>query len=379
MSAGARRFARGFSIVELMVAVTLALIVMAAVLSVFVASRASYSRTSGTASLSDGGRFALDFLQSSVRSAGYIACDNAGRNLSILNPAQFATALATNFGQGLAGFEATGTAAAGAYAVPVTSPASPIPVDGNLGDWVGGLDATLAGEVVQKNDVLVVYTTVANAQTVYVTSILDGASTFQVNALGSLAPNGHQMIAISDCSKSAVMWSTAAIGGAAPYLTVTHDLTGGLNNATALPTSFSIGSQVAPVDVAVYYIGRGADGDGALFRNDLNAGVNGTAFQATELVPDIEAMQILYGVDTTGTQTVSDYVTADLVPGIGPNGWGSVIGVKIALLAASQLNAVQKPTVAQVYNLLGTSVTAPLDTRARQVFEMTIGLRNQSQ
>jgi type IV pilus assembly protein PilW len=377
-----RSASRGFSIVELMVAVTLSLVVTAAVLSVFVASRASYSRTSGTASLSDGGRFALDFLQQSVRAAGYIVCAQATNNSSIVNPASFTSALAAFNSQGLAGYEATGTEAAGAYSVPSASPASPIPTDATLGDWIGGLDASLVSEVVKNNDVLVVYTTAANAQPSYITSIANGATTFQVNALGSLAANGHQLIAISDCSKSVVMWSTVAISGTAPYLTVTHDTTGGLNSGGTLPAaySFSAGSQVAPVDAAIYYIGQGEDGDGALFRNDLNSGANAPSFQATELVPDIEAMQILYGIDSTGTQqTVDDYVTADEVPIVSPNGWNGVISVKIALLAASQLNAVQKPTVANTYTLLGTTVTAPLDTRARQVFEMTIGLRNQSQ
>ena len=45
--------ARGFSLVELMVAVTLALIVSAGVISVFVGSRAAYQSTAGVAAVSD--------------------------------------------------------------------------------------------------------------------------------------------------------------------------------------------------------------------------------------------------------------------------------------------------------------------------------------
>ena len=69
----------GFSMIELMVAVTLALVVSAAAVAVFVASRSSYLSTSGTAALADGGRFALDFIQSSVRSAGFMACNTTSR------------------------------------------------------------------------------------------------------------------------------------------------------------------------------------------------------------------------------------------------------------------------------------------------------------
>ena len=47
-----------------------------------------------------------------------------------------------------------------------------------------------------------------------------------------------------------------------------------------------------------------------------------------------------------------------------------------AVLAASQLGAVPIPATQQTYNLLGTLVKVPQDSRARQVFEMTIGVRN---
>ena len=81
---------------------------------------------------------------------------------------------------------------------------------------------------------------------------------------------------------------------------------------------FTIGSQVVPADTIVFYIGVGADGDGALFRWESNGGVIGDANYSVneELVPDVESMQILYGVETAlsaDTQTVAQYVTADNV------------------------------------------------------------------
>jgi type IV pilus assembly protein PilW len=88
------------------------------------------------------------------------------------------------------------------------------------------------------------------------------------------------------------------------------------------------------------------------------------------LVPDIEAMQVLYGLDTNSTQTVSEYVTADQVPD-----FNTVMSVKVAVLAASAPGS-GKTAVANTFNLLGTTVTAPLDTRVRHVFEQTIAVRN---
>jgi type IV pilus assembly protein PilW len=352
--------ARGFSMVELMVAITLALIVTTGVISVFVGSRSAYQSTAGVGAVADGGRFALDFLQQGIRNAGYLACGTSQRAISILNPG--ATPLPFTFTQALGGFEANNTGAGGAYTVA----APPVAPDAALGDWTGGLDAALTGLVVKNADVLVVRETLRNTQASYVTAIVDGDNKFSVNAPGNLAHK--QLAVISDCAKSAVMQITNTPAGGGNVVVI-HDAVGiPGNSVSAFPVSFGIGSQVTPVDTIVYYIGQGADGDGALFAYDLNAG---NAFTATELVPDIEAMQVLYGVDTNGTQTVAEYLTADQVVD-----FNTVISVKVAVLAASQPGSMSIPAAAPTYTLLGNTVTAPRDSRARQVFEITVGVRN---
>jgi len=368
---------RGFSMVELMVAVTLALVVSAAAIAVFVASRSSYLSTSGTAALADAGRFALDFIQNGVRAAGYMACNTTARQTSLLSLPP--SPVYANFTQALGGFEAVGSAPGAAYttsATPVSLAAPAVP-DPTTSDWLSplgvapaGLDPALAGLVLQHNDVLVVYSQLRNAQTVYLTApISTGDTSFAVNTAGSLSAG--QLATVSDCAKSMVVWISSVAG-----TSVTLTSGGWPNNSvSSSPLSFAMGSEVAPVDTTIFYIGQGADGDGALFSYDLNGG--GT-FTATELVPDIEAMQILYGMDTTGTQTVGEYVTADaVVTATSPLlSFNNVMSVKVALLAASQPGAVPMPAAAPTFDLLGTTVTAPIDTRARQVFEMTIGVRN---
>jgi type IV pilus assembly protein PilW len=358
--------ARGFSLVELMVAITLALIVTAGVISVFVGSRSAFEATSGTAALTDGGRFALNFISNSIRGAGYMSCTTAPNMQGILNAG---SPLAYGFNEALQGFEAVGTGpAAGAYTV------APAPVVGDTStvDWVGGLDPALTTSTsppVQNNDVLVARSTLPNAQTVYVSAILDGSASFTVNTQGSLLAG--QLAVISDCTKG-VVFQVSGLAPPGANAVITHNAGGAPGNSTSIfPLSFAPGAQVTPVDTVVYYIGVGADGDGALFALDLNAGLNpGGGFTPSELVPDIEAMQILYGLDTTKRQTVSEYVTADLVPD-----FNTVMSVKIALLAASAPGSAH-PTGAKTYNLLGTQVTAPNDTRSRQVFEETIAVRN---
>jgi type IV pilus assembly protein PilW len=345
--------------VELMVAITLALIVSAGVISVFVGSRSAYLATSGTADLTDGGRFALDFLSNAVRNAGYMSCTTASHVQGTLNAG--ATPLPFTFNEALGGFEAVNTGGApSAYAL-----APPPVAPGTAANWIGNLDAAVAGLPVTNNDVLVVRSTLRNAQSAYVSNIVNGSASFTVNNQGPLL-NG-QIAVISDCYAGVVFQITGLTPGANSV--VTHNASGSPGNSTSSfgALSFTPGAQVTPVDTQVFYIGQGADGDGALFVDDLNAtGI----FTANELVPDIEAMQILYGLDTTGTQTVSKYVTADQVAD-----FNTVMSVKVALLAASA-PGLAKQSAAITYTLLGTAVTAPIDSRARQVFEETIAVRN---
>ncbi len=368
------RPSRGFSLVELMVAITLALIVTGAVLSVFVATRSASQSTAGTAALTDGGRFALDFIQFAVRDAGYMACNTARRQTSILNGG--ATPLYYSFTEPLGGFEADGTAPGGAYSAAVGSATTPVVADGSAGDWVSGLDPALTAPplVIKGNDVLVVRSSLRNTQPVFVTAIVDGAANFTVNNAGGLAAN--ELAVISDCAKSVVFQIQQVAPPSGQNASIALSTGGpapGNIAANFLPLSFSTGSQVTAVDTVVFYIGAGADGDSALYAADLydSSGNFTGAFNAKELVPDIEAMQVLYGLDTSGTQSVGGYVTADQVPD-----FNSIMSVQVAVLAASLPGAVKAPSVAPTFNLLGTAVTAPIDTRARHVFEVTTAVRN---
>jgi type IV pilus assembly protein PilW len=236
--------ARGFSLVELMVAITLALIVTAGVISVFIGSRSAFNATSGTAALTDGGRFALNFISDSVRGAGNMACMKASQLNGILNPIGTPLTMSTSFTQALGGYEAKNPT--NAYNIAPW----PVAADGNNADWIGGLDAALNGKVLQNNDVLVVRSTLGNAVPAYVHTIADGVAQFTVVAPAPSLASG-KIAVISDCTKGEIFQITSLGGGANPV--VTHN--GGLgtpgNSGSALTLSYSAGSIVTPVDTRV--------------------------------------------------------------------------------------------------------------------------------
>ena len=371
-----RRRSRGFSIVELMVALTLGLVVTGAVIATFVGMHSASGVTSSESVVADNGRVALDVIQQALRSAGYMACNSTARQTVALGVAP--TPMTYDFTEALSGYEADGTGPGAAYILSAAPPA-----DMNLTDWMSSaalgnqLDAsvtTVGGQPVKGSDVIAIHTTWSQVQPVYTTA-LSGANTTAVSSDTGLAAN--QLAIVSNCANS-VVDQISTTGGVITY-------------QNALQNAFTAGSQVAVADTIVFFIGVGADGDGALFSYELggNNAFSAASTPAVEVVPDVENMQILYGVDTTGSYAISEYVTADQVTnavaanpnclqiaGAGPVAFNCVISVKVAVLAASPPGAVPTPAAPQVFNLLGTQITAPLDTRARQSFDMTISLRN---
>jgi type IV pilus assembly protein PilW len=345
--------------VELMIAIVLSLLLTGAVIAVFVGSRTAYQSTAGVGDMSDGGRFALNLIGESARSTGNLACNSAMSATSqTVVPGAPAVTFANNFGQGIAGFEANGTAPGAAFTVPAA------PVVGAANNWTPNLDPLMTGAIpgplgrpVQGSDVLVLRSSVSRVAPVYTTAdVAPGGNSVFVTPI-PVAISQTQYAAVADCTKS-VIFQVAAVGVGAPS-TVTL-------NAPLL-VGFSAGALVAPLTTTVYYIGVGSDGDSSLWRLEQ---INGPNFAPPEeLVPDVENMQVLYGIDPAGTQTAAAYVTADLV------GTTNVVSIQVALLVASPPGNKPIP-VPPPFNMIGDTVTVPGDNRSRQVFYATINLRD---
>lgn len=359
-----KTYSRGFSMVELMVAVTLGLLVSGAVISMFVSSRTAYQSTSGVGALADSGRMAMEFIQESARSAGFMACSHTNTvatGTENLLSAAIVSPMTYDFAHGVGGYEANNTSPGNAIVLPA------VPVGGaGTGNWTPAAEATFPAAANNKqvigSDVVILRSVVPRATPAYVSNAFTaGAMSFQALGVGSLQPN--QTAVISDC----VNWWTFQTGAIAGGTPATVSL--GAGNSGPLPVGLQAGAVIAPVTTAIYFIGVGSDGDSALMRLEL---VNGLAgLTSEEIVPDVENMQVLYGVDTTGTQNASSYVTANQVVD-----FNTVVSIKIAVLAASPPGSAQRPAAAPTYNLLGTTVTAPIDTRLRRVFAVTVGVRN---
>ena len=269
-----------------------------------------------------------------------------------------------NFEQGIEGFEANNSGPATAIALPTN------PVVGAANNWTPNLDTAMMAAIpgpyvppvaspVQGSDVLVVRSSVPRVAPAYTTAdVAPGAVNLPVTP-EPIALAANQYAAIADCTKSVIFQVTA---GGVPAGSVNVSLNPGLPGV-----GFSAGAVVAPLTTTIYYIGVGLDGDSSLWRLEQ---VNGPGFGAPEeLVPDVENMQVLYGIDPGGTQTAAAYVTADQVGG------NNVVSIQVALLVAGPPSN-KPPAAPPAYNMVGTQVSAPWDYRRRQVFYATINLRD---
>lgn len=87
------------------------------------------------------------------------------------------------------------------------------------------------------------------------------------------------------------------------------------------------------------------------------------------LLENVEDLQLLYGIDTTGEQSVDQYIAAPATAD-----WGRVIAVRACVLIRSDKTNIASPGFYLDCN--GTSVAVPADGRLRRTFTATFNLRN---
>src|SRR6478736_6866758 len=99
---------RGFSLVELMVAMTLSLLLMAGALSILYSSKTTYNENDRLARLQESGRTVVEMILRDARPAGFMGCSRPLSGDEFSNGLNNSNSLLWNFGQPAFGFEAKG-------------------------------------------------------------------------------------------------------------------------------------------------------------------------------------------------------------------------------------------------------------------------------
>lgn len=356
---------RGFSLLELMVAVAISLLLLMGVIALFISSRASYETTERLSRIQESGRFALDQIINDLRASGYQGCSravNTSRRVDYaINRLKTSNTLLWNFTTTTQGFDGRGgTTFAPTLAATLTPPA----------EGVG--------------DVLVMRIPKREVATLYTTVSANPTSPLTVPNVTPEPFRAGDTAMVTDCEARAWFEVTSYNAGV-----IGHVESGGVNRVLGTDSNgnqitvvspgntdgtllhpFRVNSQVVPVDTVIYYLARSTAFPSDPTRFSLWRKTGGTNL-SDEIADGIDRLEVLYGQEVGGVMT---YVDASAV-----TNWDNVLTVQLAVLARAP-DAYGNDLDTQQHILFSNPrVTAgPLNDRAqRKVFTATVAVRNQ--
>lgn len=318
----------GLSLIELMIAITLSLLLIAGVLQIFLSSKQTYSTNNALSRVQESGRFAMEFLTQDIRNIGYKGqCLGEPLTHGSIN-------ILWRLDNPIEGWNNVTTKQ------PTHLPNTDTPVVGT--------DTIRVKLAAGPDEIVAASTNTAANNTI------------------SLAPNTsginqHAITLISDAISCDLFRNTAAQNATSVAKSAgvnwTHDYTDEM--------------EILPLQNATYYIKANNGRPNSLVRQRLGV-VSGAPgwLPVEELVDGVRDMQISYGVAGPDRQVIR-YDTADVVTT--DANWSNVVAVRIDLLVeSSDTNVVPEN---QVIAFNGADVTIA-NRRLAQVFSTTIGIRN---
>lgn len=336
---------RGFSLVELMIAMTLGLVLMLGLVTVLVSQQRSNRTDDALAHMQENARIAFETLSRDIRMAGSTGCgrDSVVAANVIANdpPADAANVVGT---AGVLGFDN------GSYNDGNNPNLDLATTDAIRIFGAGACNAHLTGNMNAEN---------ANIQVE------------QGNGCGWAAGD---LLVITDCKTADVFRATNVSKGGAK-ITIAH--ANNQNTDNRLSKAYDSNASVMSFESADYFIRNNTSGQPALYRRD-------TAGNVDEIAPGIMDMQLTFGIDPAaggksplgGDVAVARYDTAATVEakGAGAGGWDDVYSVRLCLVTQSEQDNVTD--VPQPYTDCAGAVITPNDRRLRRTFTYVVNLRN---
>lgn len=347
---------RGLSLIELMIALLLSAMLLWGVLQIFDSNRNTMRMQTAFARVQESGRFATDLLTKEIRMADYWGCvpdEGSIKNHLDETDADYAGSTAKDLldeigANGVAGSNNVSSLTIGTMAV----------IDGTDTLTLRGAEDACEG-----TGRMVPSTT---------------AAALQVSAQCQVQPG--DIVLLTNCQSGELMTVTQVQGlgsgggggtgstGNSNKLTVTHDTgnnpaDGVIDNATKdLQRQYGADSRILKPYERTYFLAEGPDGP-SLYLAPTNS-------TAQELVPGIEDMQILYGVDTNDDGVVNRWAHAGALTAAQME---LAIAIKLQLVVASDSNV--RADDMPVTDIDGETTTYT-DGKLRKIYLTTAKVRN---
>jgi type IV pilus assembly protein PilW len=383
---------RGFSLIELMLALALGVIVTAGIVQLFVTNDQTYTLLTGQARMQESARYALDFIGQAARDAGYYGCDpDQDKIYGTLNgtpatpdtPETWDNVFEFNLRRPLQAFDARNNGnglndwtpsldslarnTSACASIHTLTPGAPTGVRG-----VAPASSTQEGAIRPMTDVLVVrHVEIPGLRIAQIIS--PAANPVVEDPDGELSnANDGDFFVISNCEQAALFRATdvqPATPGAGLATLVRGTAAGVFDNAAGQSLSAqgspygeannAQGASVGRLITEIYYIGRGKGG-ATPTKNSRNQDVwslwrKVSEEPPVELVEGIEDLQVLFGIDTT---LANDIDAANRYVDFSAIGNNAIRALRVTIVASS-VEAVD-------------ATAAPL----RRTFSQTISYRN---
>lgn len=334
MTAQRKRLQQGLSLVELMVAMSIGLFLLAGAVTVFGKTRDLYRTNDAAARLQETARYAMSTIEADLRMANYWGLMSRadlienGPTLDLANPPDVDPSYALP--ASLNGYAATINSCGAMWAVKL--PAYVEANDDNYGFGCAEFDTYAVG-----SDQL----TIRRAST-------------QLIAAGALgASNGQIKLQTSRVQGSLFADSTMPVGYAPPL------------------------SETRALVVHGYYVDAASEQDAdmpSLRRKQLDFVGGGPAITDLEVVPGVEDLQIEFGADLDNDQNADYFVQPGTVIPAGDQ----VVAVRVWLLVRAEQPELgfRDDRTYDYASRTGAAAYAPADNFRRVLFTKTIALRN---
>lgn len=248
-----RRPQRGMTVVELMVAITLAVFLAGVLAALFIASNRSRQELDRTSNQIENGRYVMDILGEEIRHAGFFGSTGVKRSTALTEP--------------------------------------PAPCSDSEGDIVGGLAYPIARHSLfpaSCGDPR--YTHVSGTPIL----VVRRASTAVISAANAATEQNAEKYFVQSIPSDSPRVDLGSAGFDLKY-----------DDGTVAP--------IRPLLIKVFWIGVGADGNSRLLVTEYGI-ADGASFTTNVVAEGVENVQYVFGLDTDGADGVVDVMTDSPTP-----------------------------------------------------------------
>lgn len=370
---GIERAAQGFTIVELMVAMVLALIIIAAVGALYVTSKQSFRVQDNASGIDETMRALEEDISREARKAGFFGCFRWKPKLAGPGNAYALTAVTPlSFGN--------------KFPIPMVSPG--VPKLGPNYDVAGGTASTTTVSPLQSTVTIVPgseFLSISYGQPLaYLASKMsNGKAALQLNHTISLSGDAGKPLLVSNCDALTLLRASE---------TGTRSLIdhhpGNFENLSLgdenwAYAKFDAGAVLMSLQSSVFFLGQKAGDPPTLYllSPDNQSG------QAEPLAANVEQLNLLYGVDT-GAATLTFMnaaAVAALEAAVAESGWLMVRAVKVGFVLRSDADSVSGTAANAGIKFTWNAATGnydktstATDSRLRKAHVFTVAIRGRS-